>query len=191
MQEIESYIKEYFGIGGKSLASVSDLFTFSEINKNDYLLKLGQYSNTIHFVKSGYLRMFAYNENGDKEITQWISSQGMFVADLSSFMFQTPSRWNIQALSHCELFTITKDDFHSIEQYVEDWGKLEKLFITKCFITLENRVFGQLSMTAEEKVKHLLDTNPSIFLNVPLQYIASMLGMTPETLSRVRRKMIS
>jgi len=103
----------------------------------------------------------------------------------------TPSRWNIQALSNCELYTVSKENYQSIGAYVKNWPELEKLFIAKCFITLENRVFSQLSMTAEEKVRNLLELNPDIFLQVPLQYIASMLGMTPETLSRVRRKMIS
>ena len=115
----------------------------------------------------------------------------MFITDLSSFIFDTPSRWNIQALSDCEMYTISKSDYQCIGDYVKNWAELEKLFICKCFITLEGRVFGQLSMTAEEKVIDLLETNAEIFNQVPLQYIASMLGMTPETLSRVRRKMIS
>ena len=191
MKEIESYIETYFGIGGNDLSSVSQLFTNTTLKKNEYLLKMNQYARSIHFVKSGYLRVYAYSESGEKEITQWISNHGMFITDLSSFIFGTPSRWNIQALSDCELYTISREDYQSISNLVQNWAELEKLFIAKCFVTLENRVFGQLSMTAEEKVKNLLEVNPDIFLQVPLQYIASMLGMTPETLSRVRRKMIS
>ena len=191
MKEIEAYIASYFGIGGKDFSSIRNLFLNTELKKNDFLLKINQYARSIHFVKNGYLRVFAYSENGQKEVTQWISNQGMFLTDLSSFMFDTPSRWNIQALSDCELYTISKEDYNSIGNYIENWAKLEKLFIAKCFITLENRVFGQLSMTAEEKVKHLMQLNPDIFLQVPLQYIASMLGMTPETLSRVRRKILA
>ena len=191
MKEIESYIETYFGIGGNDLSSVSQLFTNTTLKKNEYLLKMDQYARSIHFVKSGYLRVYAYSESGEKEITQWISNHGMFITDLSSFIFGTPSRWNIQALSDCELYTISREDYQSISNLVQNWAELEKLFIAKCFVTLENRVFGQLSMTAEEKVKNLLEVNSDIFLQVPLQYIASMLGMTPETLSRVRRKMIS
>jgi len=191
MKEIESYIENYFGIGGKDLSPIANLFTQSKLKKNDFLLKSKQYAQTMSFVKSGYLRMFAMNADGDKEITQWISNQGMFITDLSSFVFNTPSRWNIQALSDCELYTISKDNYKRIGEYVPNWHDLDKLFIAKCFIMLENRIFGQLSMNAEQKVQSLLDMNAEIFNQVPLQYIASMLGMTPETLSRVRRKMIS
>lgn len=191
MKEIEKYIEGYFGIGGKDLSVISELFRNQSLKKNDYLLKTNQYARNINFIRSGYLRIFALNKNGDKEITQWISAQGTFATDLSSFVFGTPSRWNIQALSDCEIYTISKEDYDKIGAHVPNWAELDKLFIAKCFITLENRVFGQLSMTSEEKIKDLLVTNSEIFNRVPLQYIASMLGMTPETLSRVRRKMIS
>lgn len=191
MKELESYIQGYFGIGNSDLSSVAQLFENTSLNKDEYLLQIDQYARKIHFVKSGYLRVFAFSENGDKEITQWISNQGTFITDLSSFIFDTPSRWNIQTLSSCEFYTISKEKYNSIGDQIENWPELEKLFIAKCFITLENRVFGQLSMTAEEKVVKLMETNPEIFLQVPLQYIASMLGMTAETLSRVRKKMSS
>ena len=191
MKEIEQYIETYFGIGGKDLSPVGELFKNTSLSKNDFMLKSGQFVKTLSFVKTGYLRIFALSENGDKEVTQWISNEGMFVTDLSSLIFDTPARFNIQALSDCEMYTISKEDYNNIGKYVKNWAELEKLFIAKCFITLESRVFGQLSMTAEEKVKQLMQINPGIFNQVPLQYIASMLGMTPETLSRVRRKMIS
>lgn len=191
MQEIEKYIESYLGIGGKDLTPIAALFQRTKLQKHDYLLKLGQYTKSMSFIKAGCLRIFAPDPKGNKDITQWISTQGMFVTDLSSFVFGTPARWNIQALSDCELYTISKEKYDQIGEYVENWTELDKLFIAKCFVTLENRVFSQLSMTAEEKVRQLLAVNPEIFLQVPLQYIASMLGMTPETLSRVRRKMIS
>lgn len=191
MKEIEKYIESYLGIGGKDLSPIAALFETTKLQKQDYLLKLGQYTKSMSFITAGYLRIFAPDSRGDKDITQWISTQGMFVTDLSSFIFGTPARWNIQALSDCELYTISKEKYDQIGDYVENWAELDKLFIAKCFVTLENRVFSQLSMTAEEKVRQLLAINSEIFLQVPLQYIASMLGMTPETLSRVRRKMIS
>jgi len=191
MQEIEQYIGSYFGIGGKDLSPVANMFHENTVAKDTYLLKQGQYVSSLSFVKSGYVRIFARSKTGDKEITQWISTEGLFVTDISSLMFGTPSRWNIQALSKCELYTISKEDYKNIGNYVPNWPELEKLFMVKCLIALENRVFNQISMTAEQKVTELLLQNPMIFNTVQLQYIASMLGITPETLSRIRRKMIS
>lgn len=191
MKEIEKYIEDYFGIGGKNLDPIAKLFSYSKLKKDEYLLKLNQQANTISFVKSGFVRVYALSHSGEKEITQWISDEGMFITDLSSFIFGTPSRWNFQALTDCEIFTISREDYNDIGTYVENWSELDKLFISKCFITLENRVFNLLSMTAAEKVNNLMEYNSSIFNKVPLQHIASMLGMTPETLSRVRKNLIS
>jgi len=190
MKEIESYIETYFGIGGNDLSSVGKLFTNTTLKKNDYLLKMSQYAQSIHFVKSGYLRMYAYNESGEKEITQWISNHGMFLTDLSSFMFGTPSRWNIQALSDCELYTISKEAFQSISSFVENWAELEKLFIAKCFVTLENRVFGQLSMTAEEKVKNLMESNPDIFLIIMMHKLFISIFLSFSTITIMAQKEI-
>lgn len=191
MELIEKYIEQYLGIGGSDLSPVAEMFKPSTLDRGQFLIKKGQYARTLGFVESGFLRMFALDQHGAKEVTQWIASDGMFVADLSSFTFGTPSRWNIQALSDCKMSTITKEDYDSIGDYVDNWSKLDKLFIAKCFITLEDRVFNQLSMSSEQKVKKLMKDNPSIFNQVQLQYIASMLGMTPETLSRIRKKMTS
>lgn len=191
MKEIELYIESYLGIGGKDLSPVADLFRQVNLKKGEYLLKIGQYTTELCFVKEGLLRQFAYNESGSKEITQWIATQDSFTTDLSSFVFRTPSRWNIQALTNCQLYTISKEKYDSISEIVPNWAELDRLFMAKCFTTLENRIFKQLSMSAEEKYQDLLTQNPELFREVPLQYLASMLGMTPETLSRVRRRIIS
>lgn len=73
---------------------------------------------------------------------------------------------------------------------VPSWHELEKLFIAKCFTILENRIFSHLSMTAEERYNNFSEHNKELFNQVPLQYIASMLGMTPETFSRIRKKQL-
>jgi CRP-like cAMP-binding protein len=123
-----------------------------------------------------------------KEVTQWISSKGYFVTDLASMVFDTPARWNIQALTDSELYTINKTDYNKIGTLIPQWHQIEKLFIAKCFTILEDRVFTHLSMTAEERYQLFFENNKELFNQVPLQYIASMLGMTPETFSRIRKK---
>lgn len=190
MKEIEQYLSNYFDIRTSDLSAAADLFTLQTLPKQAYWLKMGQYARSMGFVKAGFLRMYAYNTDGSKEVTQWISSAGSFVTDLASFMFQAPARWNIQALSEVQVYTISKENYDQLKDLVDNWLTLEKLFISKCFVQLENRVFQQLSMSAEEKFLELLQQNPMIFNQVPLQYLASMLGMTPETLSRLRRKLL-
>ena len=187
--EIEQYVQTYFGIGGRGLAQVAALFEPQSMVRNDFLFKTGQYAQSMSFLRTGYLRIYAEAATGDKDITQWIAPPGGFVTDLASFTFEQPARWNIQALTDCELFTIPQSKYKTIADIYPAWPALEKLFLAKCFITMENRIFDQLSLSAEGKYQQLFSANPEMFNQVPLQYIASMLGMTPETLSRVRKKM--
>jgi len=89
-----------------------------------------------------------------------------------------------------EIYSITKEDYKKIGHLVPTWSELEKLFLVRCFTILEDRIFSHLSMTAEERYKLFFENNKELFNQVPLQYIASMLGMTPETFSRIRKKQL-
>lgn len=186
MAELEQYIQHYFGIGNDDLHKISALFKPVQVNKGDYFLKADQYCDKLSFVKSGLFRIYAIK--GDKEITQWISSPGYFITELGGLIFNQPARFSIQALTDGELFTIYKDDYRNIGTLVSKWPELEKLFLAKCFMILEDRIFSHLSMNAEERYQLLFQQNKELFNQVPLQYIASMLGMTPETFSRIRSK---
>jgi CRP-like cAMP-binding protein len=185
--ELEYYIKTYFGvIQSEELQKISTFFELQEIPKGTFLLKEGNICNSMSFVQSGFLRMFAQAE--EKEVTQWISNKGYFATDLASFNFQNNSRWSIQAIEDTVVYTIYKENYNKIGQVVPLWHELEKLFLIKCFTMLEDRVFKHLSLKAEDRYQLFFEENPELFNQVPLQYIASMLGMSPETFSRIRKK---
>lgn len=188
MTELQQYIKSYFDVDDSKLATIASRFRFRNVTKGGYLLKQGRHCNQLSFIQNGLIRIYSVID--DKEVTQWISTQGYFVTDLASFVFNTPARWNIQALNDSELYTIEKEDYEQLGNVLPEWHKLEKLFIAKCFVILEERVNSHLFMTAEERYNKLHELQPDLFNQVPLQYLASMLGMTPETLSRLRKKQL-
>lgn len=86
------------------------------------------------------------------------------------------------------LWTLDKADYQEFEQKIPNWNVLEKRFIAKCFMLLEQRIFQFISQSAEERYQQYFEANKELFNQVPLQYIASVLGMSPETLSRIRSK---
>nr|WP_315026381.1 Crp/Fnr family transcriptional regulator [uncultured Chryseobacterium sp.] len=190
MTDLEQQITSYFsGIRPDELNKISSLFTSTLLKRGDYLLEAGKRCDQFIFIQSGLLRVFRIAD--DKEITQWIATKGYFGTDLPSFFFNDISRWNIQALVDTEIYTITKSDYKKIDHIIPKWNELEKAFILKCFTILEDRVFKHLSMSAEERYCDFFESNKELFTLVPLQYIASMLGMTPETFSRIRKKQAS
>ena len=186
MTELENYIHTFFGVKQNDVSKIVTFFKPVQLKKGDFFLKTGMRANKLAFVQSGMLREFVEIEG--KEITKWITSKGYFVVDLGSFVFSRSARWNIQALTDCELYLIDFIDYQKIGQAIPKWLELEKMFITKCFSILEERVLQHLSMSAEDRYRQLFQSNKELFNTVPLQYLASMLGMTPETLSRLRKK---
>lgn len=189
MSTLEKHIQAYLGIPDNHLKTIEALFKPTPLAKGEFYTKTGSFHANLSFIKSGYLRVF--ESKGDKEVTQWISSPGEFVTDLGTLVFDAPARRNIQAITDCELYTISREDYRRIGNLIPQWPELEKRFLSKCFMILEDRVFNFISMTSEERYEQLFAYKRELFNQVPLQYIASMLGITPETLSRIRKKSIS
>lgn len=187
MTELEQYIKSFFGIAEtEKLHEISTLFKLTKYKRGEFVFETGQHCNTLFFLQAGFLRIYAQSE--EKEVTQWICTKGYFGTDLESFFYNKPSQWTIQALVDTEIYMISKSDYDTIKDVVPQWNELEKKFIIKCFTTMEGRIFNHLSMSAEERYNSFFENNKELFNQVPLQYIASMLGMTPETFSRIRNK---
>lgn len=189
MKELKFYIDSYFDIKNQHADLLLEFFNEETLKKGELHTRAGQYNSGLSFVRKGCLRVFAHQEG--KEVTQWISTEGEFVADLSGLMFRQPAKRNIQALTDCKLFTINASGYARIAEIVPEWVSMEKMFIAKCFATLEERVFSFLSLSAEERYLKMFAERKHLFNQVPLQYLASMLGMTPETFSRIRKKSIS
>ena len=187
MSKLKKHIIDTFNFSKKEFENIQVFFKPIEIKKGGFFLEQGQYSRQLGFVEKGILREFLY-VNG-KEIIKWFSTPGYFAVDLSSFLNKELAKVNYQAQTDTKLLVISREDYDKIGQKIPKWDKLEKLFLAKCFSVLENRVISHLAMNAEERYKQLFDFQPMLFNQVPLNYIASMLGMTPETLSRIRHKL--
>ncbi len=188
MTDLEQYIKGSVSLTLQEVKRIGEYFRKVELKKGDFFIRAGRYCDKLSFVQTGFIRIFV--EANDREVTQWISPPGYFITELSSFITRTEARWNMQALSDCTLLEINRQEYEALGREVPVWKDVDRLFIVKCFTALEDRIFNHLHMSTEERFQHMMKTQPELFNVVPLQYLASMLGMTPETLSRLRKKQL-
>jgi len=186
MSELKKHIIETFGFTENEFEEIREFFQPKEIPKGEYFLNEGHYVRQMGFVESGILREFLFVN--DKEVTKWFSTKGYFAVDLSGFLFDQKSKVNYEAITDTRILTISKENYNKISSKVSRWDKLEKRFLAKCFAVLENRVVSHLALSAEERYHQFFAFNPQLFNQVPLNQIASMLGMTAETFSRIRKK---
>lgn len=155
------------------------------LERGDFYFRRNHAGPPLGFLLDGYLR--SWTEDHDREVTQWVFTPDYFVADLQCLLFDRPARFNVQALTDCRLAVLSSANLARLPELVPDWPKLEKQFIGRCFTALEDRVFTFLALPARERYAMLLEHQPELFNRVPLKYLASMLGMSAETLSRLRR----
>tara|TARA_B100000686_G_C16655593_1_gene897984 strand:- start:584 stop:1162 length:579 start_codon:yes stop_codon:yes gene_type:complete len=187
VKNFETLIKEHFGqLSNREVAFIRPYFQEEKLQKNEFFTQTDKTCDKLSFVKSGILRVYTLSDG--KEITQWISTQNFLLTEVMGFFFNQPNRWAIQALTETELLSITKTNYLKLCQEFPKWNEIEKQLIMKCFMMMEDRIFSHLSMTAEERYELYFQQNKKLFNQVPLQYIASLLGMTAETLSRIRKR---
>lgn len=153
--------------------------------KGEFLFKEGDYCRKIYIVESGLARLYYFSEQG-KEVTVWLSVDNYYVTAVDSFMKEMPTRNYCEALEDSIVYEVSQDSF---EQLINTSHALAKFSFRTLFdltTQLINNIDSLKFQTAKEKYVRLQNQQPSIFQKVPLQYIASYLGITPETLSRLR-----
>jgi len=161
-------------------------FFYSEIIKKEkYFSKAGRIADRIAFVNSGLLRSH-YTIN-DKETTTFFQMQGSLATALPSFLQMKPAMENIQALEDSELIIIERKNLLKLYDGNWKWQQLGRVLIENYYIKMEERLIVLQSQSAQTRYEYFLKEYPELILSVPLYYIASFLGMSPETLSRIRK----
>lgn len=158
--------------------------------KNRIIEEAGKVPQYLYYIVSGFMRLFYYDNNGD-EVTIHINCPHGFFTSFSNFSNQTKSNVNTECITDCELLRITKPNFDALMQQSVTWKNYSVFVLADSMTYNENRAKDLATLTAEQRYLKLIDTHPEIIQNVPLQYIASFLGMKPESLSRIRRNIIT
>lgn len=170
----------------QSLITIADQFEEKTIAKNDYLLKQGKVSGYFYLAE-GFLRAFTFDTEGN-EVTTYFYPQGRVVFDASSFFLRIPSTENIQAVTDCKGYFTNFDKLNSLFHNVPEFREFGRLMLVKEFVAYKQRTLSMINLSAEERYENLIDSNKEIFQFAPLKHIASYLGISERTLSRIRNE---
>lgn len=169
-------------------AIIKTYLTPKKIRKKQYLLQEGDVCKMIAFVEKGTLRQYSIGENGAEHIIQF-ALEGWTISDLYSFLTGEPATYNIDALEDAELVLITKTAHEELLKKVPKFETYTRLQLTGAYLAMQKRLTSIISLSLEERYSNFTSVYPNIIQRVPQHMIASYMGLTPETLSRVRKKM--
>jgi CRP-like cAMP-binding protein len=165
---------------------IADHFNSRIIPKNQFLLIEGKISDDYLFLEKGYMRAFAHDTDGN-EVTTNFCYPGDIIFEVYSFFNRTRSKENIQALTDCEGWSITYEQLNNLFHALPEFREFGRATLVKGFAALKTRMLTMITETAEERYEHLLKNKPEIFQHAPLKNIASYLGVTDTSLSRIRK----
>lgn len=165
-----------------------NLFISKKLRKRQYLLQEGDINKYQAFVEKGILRSYTVDDKGSEHILQF-ASEGWWIADLSSYLTNEPSFLNMDALEDAEVLLLSKPAWEEAMEKVPALEHYFRIIIQNNLVATQKRLLQSLAETAEEKYNRFRKTYPDCIQRVPQHMIASYLGVTRETLSRVRKQM--
>jgi CRP-like cAMP-binding protein len=184
--KIEAFIRMMVQPNAEEWEAFRSILKYKKLKKKDLLLEEGQVCNFIAFLNSGVLREYSFQH--DKETTVDFVSENQFTSDYQSFIMQVPSRQYLEALTDVDLLILKKEEIDALFDQYKIWERFGRLVIERVFCIAEGRRKKIIANTHDEQYRDFAAAYPEIVQQVPQYYIASYLGLTPEHLSRLRKK---
>jgi CRP-like cAMP-binding protein len=186
-QSLILFIQSVFPVTEKSAAEIAGHFSGIEIARNEYLLTESKTCNSYLFLEDGFMRAFTYDVKGN-DVTTNFYTKNQVVFEAASFFLRSPSTENIQALVDCKGWVINFDQLQVLFHSAPDFREFARVVLVSGFASLKQRTLSMINESAEKRYENLIKTQPEIFQYAPLKYIASYLGVTDTSLSRIRKK---
>lgn len=184
---IEEYFRSFNIFSEAEIRNFLQLFEIRKVHKNDFFVQEGEKCREIAFILSGIFRSFYISDQG-KDMTYCFRFPNQMMAGYSSFISGCPSRENMQAITDADLMILKKE---AVDELVKDdlnWTRFLKMIAEEEYLELENRFFQLQRNSAAQRYKALLGNQPDYVQKIPLQYLASYLGITQRHLSRIRKE---
>jgi CRP-like cAMP-binding protein len=187
-ERLEKYILQLLPISLAQVNKVTINFIFCTVEKNSFLLQENKISKETYFLESGFIRSYVMDQEG-QEVTTNIYYAPCFVNDFLSFFKQQPTKENFQTLTPCKLWRMSFEDVQSNFHNIPEFREFGRMMLVTNYSILNDRMIGMIKDTAETRYLNLLKQHVDIYQHVPLKIIASYLGITDSSLSRIRKEL--
>lgn len=178
---------EKISLTAEEQEAIKNYLTPKKLRKRQYLLQEGDICKTVAFVEKGALREYSVDETGGEHIIQF-ALEGWTISDLFSFLTGEAATYNIDALEDAELVLISKSAHEELLKKFHKYETYTRLQMTGAYLAMQKRLNSINSLSLEERYLDFITLYPNIVQRVPQHMIASYMGLQPETLSRIRRK---
>ncbi|MEP3388828.1 MAG: cyclic nucleotide-binding domain-containing protein [Reichenbachiella sp.] len=185
---LENYIKSRSKVSGEELEQIVSLFKHRNTKRNEVLCDFGQTCMHFYFIKKGCLRLYEIDHKGN-EITGYFALEECLISANTSFMLQKPSRDCLVSLEPSELLVIGRKDFYHLVETVPAFASVYHQFVEFAFIHSQMRIYSFLGMEGIDKLKWVMEHEPKLLNRISSKAVASYLGMTNSTLSKLRAKL--
>lgn len=186
-QKLIACIREKVDLSEGDIDVLKHFFIPKKVRKRQYILNAGDVCQYITFVEKGMLRSFTVDSEGSEYVVQF-AIEGWWISDVGSFVSGKEALYNIEALEDSELLHLSKSQMDELVAQLPVMERFFRLLMQNNIVSLQRRVVAYMSLSAEEKYLKLMEVAPDIMQRASQQHIASYLSITPETLSRVRKK---
>lgn len=186
--DLTTSISHYSNFSESELKQIVERFKLKKISKKNNILEAGKIAEEVFFISKGCLRM--YYEHKGNDISAFFFTEGMFAGAYDSFISRQTSRHFIEALEDCELYTITYNDLQNLFTNIPKTNEFVRKIIEERFVTLHNLFTTQILDSPEERYTHLMKERPDLINRIPQHQLATFLGITPVSLSRIRNRIV-
>lgn len=188
MQQLRTYLETIVALDDADWDYFSSRLILQEIPKNSSFLKLGQVENYISFIQEGTVRLFIPKDDNTKDITFGFSFQEEFISAYDSFLTRKSSLYQLETLVDTKLWRISYSDLQDVYKNTKIGNTIGRFTAERLFLLKSKREQSLLDETAEQRYTNLFKERPNLLKDIPLKYIASYIGITPQALSRIRKR---
>lgn len=186
MEELINYLLHFGNLNQQQIELIKNKGVWKTLKKGEYYLKAGKIPQEVAFLIEGIFRIYYYNKKGD-EITKFFVEENHFVVDINSYNAGIPSSEYTEAITDCKYIVISKESMTDLSATIVGWDEIVKKITSKGLSIKFNKISSMLTEDATERYLSFLNTYPKLANRIPLVYLASYLGMTATSLSRIRK----